>query len=336
MPSTPFSSSDQGRGLAANLKELRGARDLWVHLTLRELRGKYKRSVLGWAWSLLNPTAMMLIYTLVFRYLLKIEVAPGDPSGLDVFPLFLLCGLLPWNYLTNSMFGGMGGLVGNANLVKKVFFPRQILPLASTGAWGISLAIELVQGGKTIKTKRVGTVRAGDQVVTLVVPGSARRGKARLTILLEDRAGNRFEKLVDDPEGQRADQRSEQIADPSEHDHQETVDNIDRTEIGTDIADLAQRHPGDSGDARAEARRRACSAPAPRAAAGDVGSALVRAGSGVEWRWSALRRSATGSGVFTQTIRTRAPRDAHCSINGRRRSRVVCVAFRTKGVPERR
>lgn len=54
----------------------------------------------------------------------------------------------------------------------------------------ISVTLELVQGGKTIKTKRVRTVRAGDQVVTLVVPGSARRGKARLTILLEDRAGN--------------------------------------------------------------------------------------------------------------------------------------------------
>lgn len=143
MPSTPFSSSDQGRGLAANLKELRGARDLWVHLTLRELRGKYKRSVLGWAWSLLNPTAMMLIYTLVFRYLLKIEVAPGDPSGLDVFPLFLLCGLLPWNYLTNSMFGGMGGLVGNANLVKKVYFPREILVGSNVASWTFSLGIEL-------------------------------------------------------------------------------------------------------------------------------------------------------------------------------------------------
>lgn len=143
MPSSFFSSSDQDRGLVSNLRELAGSRDLWVHLTLRELRGKYKRSFLGWAWSLLNPVAMMAIYTVVFRFLLKIEVAPGDPSGLDVFPLFLLCGLLPWNYLTNSMFGGMGGLVGNANLVKKVYFPREILVGANVASWTFSLMIEI-------------------------------------------------------------------------------------------------------------------------------------------------------------------------------------------------
>lgn len=143
MPPSPFTSSDQDRGLVSHLKELASARDLWVHLTLRELRGKYKRSVLGWAWSLLNPIAMMAIYTLVFRFLLKIEVAPGDPSGLHVFPLFLLCGLLPWNYLTNSMFGGMGGLVGNANLVKKVYFPREILVGSNVASWTFSLVIEI-------------------------------------------------------------------------------------------------------------------------------------------------------------------------------------------------
>jgi ABC-2 type transport system permease protein len=60
-----------------------------------------------------------------------------------VFPLFLLCGLLPWNYLGNSMFGGMGGLVGNANLVKKVYFPREILVGSNVASWTFSLGIEL-------------------------------------------------------------------------------------------------------------------------------------------------------------------------------------------------
>jgi ABC-2 type transport system permease protein len=114
-----------------------------VNLTLRELRGKYKRSVLGWAWSLVNPLATMLIYWFVFSVLLKIDVAPGDPSGLDLFPLWLLVALLPWNYLVQSMFGGMGGLVGNANLVKKVYFPREILIGANVASWLFSLGIEL-------------------------------------------------------------------------------------------------------------------------------------------------------------------------------------------------
>jgi ABC-2 type transport system permease protein len=127
----------------AHLREVASAKDLWVNLTLRELRGKYKRSVLGWAWSLLNPLASMLVFTFVFSFVLKIDVPEGDPSGLDLFPLWLLCGLLPWTFLTSSMTGGMGGLVGNANLVKKVYFPREILVGANVAAWLFSLLIEL-------------------------------------------------------------------------------------------------------------------------------------------------------------------------------------------------
>jgi ABC-2 type transport system permease protein len=123
--------------------ELRGARDLFANLTLRELRSKYKRSFLGWSWSLLNPLATMAIFTIVFAKLLRITPEPGDPSGLDVFALFLLCGLLPWNFLSNGMTGGMGALVGNANLVRKVWFPRETLVAANVASWLVSLAIEL-------------------------------------------------------------------------------------------------------------------------------------------------------------------------------------------------
>src|SRR4051794_35443596 len=98
----------------ATLSELRSSRELMVNLTLRELRGKYKRSALGWAWSLLNPLATMAIFTVVFSYLLKIQVETGEPSGLHNFSIFLLCALLPWNYLSNSMSGTMGALIGNA------------------------------------------------------------------------------------------------------------------------------------------------------------------------------------------------------------------------------
>jgi ABC-2 type transport system permease protein len=127
----------------SQFSELRGSRDLLVNLTQRELRGKYKRSVLGWGWSLLNPLATMIIFTVVFAVLLKQKPDPGDPSGLDLFPLFLLCGLLPWNFLSNSMSGGMGTLVGNANLVKKVYFPREVLVAANVASWLFSLMIEL-------------------------------------------------------------------------------------------------------------------------------------------------------------------------------------------------
>jgi len=118
-------------------------RDLLLNLTLRELRGKYKRSVLGWAWSLLNPLASMIIYTIVFAVILRIKVNPGDPSGLHVFALFLLCGLLPWNFIANAMTGGVEALVSNANLIRKVYFPREILVAATVGSFFITLMIEM-------------------------------------------------------------------------------------------------------------------------------------------------------------------------------------------------
>lgn len=125
------------------LSELATSRDLMVNLTLRELRGKYKRSVLGWSWSLLNPLATMLIFSVVFRLFLKVPVPRGDPSGMKFFAFFLLCGLLPWTFLANGMGGGMGALVANANLLKKVYFRREVLVAANVASWLVSFLIEL-------------------------------------------------------------------------------------------------------------------------------------------------------------------------------------------------
>lgn len=127
----------------STLSDIRRSRDLLVNLTLRELRGKYKRSLLGWTWSMLNPLASMLTYTLVFSLILQVELPPGDPSGLDVFPLFLLCGLLPWSFIGNSMTAGMESLIGNANLVKKVYFPREVLVASTVASFLVTFLIEL-------------------------------------------------------------------------------------------------------------------------------------------------------------------------------------------------
>jgi ABC-2 type transport system permease protein len=127
----------------AALDLFRSQRDLFVNLTLRELRSKYKRSVLGWTWSLLNPLAMMAIFSVVFKFFLKIPIPAGDPSGLSIYAFFLLCALLPWNFLATGMTGGMGVLLTNANLIKKVYFPRSLLVGASIASLTVSLAIEL-------------------------------------------------------------------------------------------------------------------------------------------------------------------------------------------------
>jgi lipopolysaccharide transport system permease protein len=124
------------------LQEITTRRELFVNLTLRELRGKYKRSVLGWAWSLLNPLTTMIVYSVVFTLMGAVPTT-GDPSGLRNFAFFLMCGLIPYNFMANSLNGGLMSLMGNANLVKKTFFPREILVAASTSASLVQYLIEL-------------------------------------------------------------------------------------------------------------------------------------------------------------------------------------------------
>lgn len=126
-----------------SLAEYAASRELLTHLTLRELRGKYKRSALGWAWSLLNPLSTMLIFTLVFRFFFRVEAPVGEPSGLKNFALFLLAGLLPWNFLTNSVFGSLATIIGNSGLIKKTYFPRELLVLSQVNSWVVSLLLEL-------------------------------------------------------------------------------------------------------------------------------------------------------------------------------------------------
>ncbi|HUF85105.1 MAG TPA: ABC transporter permease [Acidimicrobiia bacterium] len=125
------------------LAEYADARELTWNLTLRELRGRYKRSVLGWTWSLLNPLSTVLVFSIVFKLFLKIEPPVGDPSGLHNFAMFLLCGLIAWNYLASGMSISMEALVGNRNLIEKVYFPREILVVATVLSLLVTFLIEL-------------------------------------------------------------------------------------------------------------------------------------------------------------------------------------------------
>lgn len=125
------------------LKDLWSARELLANLVLREVRGQYKRTVMGRLWSLLNPLASMLVYTFIFSLVFRLTPEPGDPSGLNVFALWLLCGLLPWSFFSNSINIGMLSLVANAPLVTKVYFPRAVLPISTVGLMASNWAIEM-------------------------------------------------------------------------------------------------------------------------------------------------------------------------------------------------
>jgi ABC-type polysaccharide/polyol phosphate export permease len=107
----------------ARVAELWQYRELVRNLVVGDLKSRYKNSVFGFFWSLLNPLGMMLVFTLIFGVL--------TPNvQIEKYPLFLLCGLLPWNYFTSSVAGSLYSVVGNGNLVKKVYFPRAVLPIA--------------------------------------------------------------------------------------------------------------------------------------------------------------------------------------------------------------
>jgi lipopolysaccharide transport system permease protein len=85
----------------------------------------------------------MAVYTIVFRAIIRIHIDPGRPSGLNVYALYLLCALLPWSFFQVSVQGGIVSLIGNSNLIKKTYFPREYLPAATVASTFVSHCIEM-------------------------------------------------------------------------------------------------------------------------------------------------------------------------------------------------
>jgi len=98
-------------------------RELIYNLVIRELKIRYKNSALGILWSLMNPLLMMIVFTIVFTVMTPV-------ADIDKYPVFLLCGLLPWNFFNASVLGATISLVANSALIKKVYFPREVIPIA--------------------------------------------------------------------------------------------------------------------------------------------------------------------------------------------------------------
>jgi ABC-type polysaccharide/polyol phosphate export permease len=119
-------------------------RELLWNLTLRDLRSRYRRSVIGWAWSMINPAVMTAIYTFVFTVFFRVQPTPGVPSGMTAYAFYLLGGLLPWNALVNGVTGASAALVGGGGLMSKVRFAREHLVLATVLAMAATLLLELV------------------------------------------------------------------------------------------------------------------------------------------------------------------------------------------------
>ena len=118
-------ATDSHSGLFDQFRELVAYRYLISNLVIRDLKVRYKNSVLGIAWSMVNPLLMMLIYTVVFTIL-------AGGMNVAVPPVFILAGLLPWNFFSGTVTVATHSFVSNAHLIKKVYFPREVLPLSVT------------------------------------------------------------------------------------------------------------------------------------------------------------------------------------------------------------
>jgi ABC-type polysaccharide/polyol phosphate export permease len=127
----------------APVKRVIASHELLWNLTLRELRTKYRKSVLGWSWSMLNPLATVAIYSFVFGHLFQAAAPVGVNSGIKVFALYLLCGLLPWNFFMLVTNTGMNSMLVNAALVKKVSFPREVLVFSNSLHGIVQFGIEM-------------------------------------------------------------------------------------------------------------------------------------------------------------------------------------------------
>lgn len=122
--------------MIAYLTELARYRDLVVNLVVRDLKVRYRNSVLGFLWCLLNPLMMMAVFTVVFTVLMK--------SNIPNFPVFILVGLLAWNFHSAAVTGATGSIIRNSTLVMKVYFPREVLPISIVLSNAVNFVLALI------------------------------------------------------------------------------------------------------------------------------------------------------------------------------------------------
>lgn len=109
-----------------NLRQLVRYRGLIQSLVARELKARYRGSVLGFFWSFINPLLLLSIYSFVFTFVL-----PSRPTDLEPYALFLFCGILPWTWFSSSLAESSQVLIAGGNLIKKVLFPAEVLPIVT-------------------------------------------------------------------------------------------------------------------------------------------------------------------------------------------------------------
>jgi len=125
----------EGAGVQLNLGDLWAYRELLYFLTWRDIKVRYKQTLMGVAWVVVQPLLTMLVFTLVFTRFVQLK------EGAIPYPLFAYAGLLLWTFFSVSVTSGTNSLIGNTSLVTKVYFPRSFIPAAAVGAGLVDFAV---------------------------------------------------------------------------------------------------------------------------------------------------------------------------------------------------
>lgn len=118
------------------IKELYAYREMIFSLVRRDLKGRYKGSALGFLWTFLNPLFQLCVYTIVFSIILR--------NGIEDFYLFLFVALIPWIFFSTCLSGGAGCIIVQQDMVKKIYFPREVLPVAFVTSQFINMLLSFI------------------------------------------------------------------------------------------------------------------------------------------------------------------------------------------------
>lgn len=131
------------QGTVQSFRDIAAHRELLGLLVRRELKARYKDSILGFFWTLAKPLAMLLVYYVAIGKFLGAEASPRNPGGIPDFAIFIFTGLTAWSLFSDVIIGGTGSIVVNSGLIKKVYVPREIFPLSVIGAAVFNFTIQL-------------------------------------------------------------------------------------------------------------------------------------------------------------------------------------------------
>ena len=119
-----------------NLKELYAYREMIISLVRKDLRTRYKGSVLGFLWTFVNPLLQLIVYSVVFSVIMRVQM--------DKYYIYMFVGLLPWIFFCNCVQGGANSVMAGQDLIKKIYFPRLVLPIATVSAAFMNMLFSMV------------------------------------------------------------------------------------------------------------------------------------------------------------------------------------------------